>query len=105
MTNYNDMPVKNYDFQAPLGAFGQTRPHYHWLRRMHLLFRDFGPQLAAMPSFLPDKMPRGKDDTSTLRWARTVGRRRWLSVCEQPPTGSELAGSRRCAVRYRNTRQ
>jgi hypothetical protein len=26
MTNYNDMPVKNYDFQAPLGQFGQIRP-------------------------------------------------------------------------------
>ena len=69
MTNYNDMPVKNYDFQAPLGAFGQTRPHYHWLRRMHLFFRDFGPQLAPMLSFLPTEMPQGKSDTTTLRWA------------------------------------
>ena len=69
MTNYNDMPVKNYDFQAPLGSFGQTRPHYHWLRRMHLMFRDFGGQLAAMPSFLPEVIPQGKNDTSTLRWA------------------------------------
>ena len=32
----NDMPVKNYDFQAPLGEYGQIRPQYHWLRRLHL---------------------------------------------------------------------
>ena len=69
MTNYNDMPVKNYDFQAPLGAFGQTRPHYHSLRRMHLLFRDFGDRLATMPAFLPEQLPGGKDDQTTLRWA------------------------------------
>ena len=28
-TNYNDMPVKNYDFQAPLGEFGQKNAHYY----------------------------------------------------------------------------
>ncbi|HZZ19522.1 MAG TPA: beta-galactosidase, partial [Opitutaceae bacterium] len=26
ITNYNDLPVKNYDFQGPLGSFGQIRP-------------------------------------------------------------------------------
>ncbi|MCA9237011.1 MAG: beta-galactosidase [Planctomycetales bacterium] len=69
ITNYNDMPVKNYDFQAPVGAFGQTRPHYHWLRRMHLMFQDFGEQLAPMPSFLPEATPQGGDAAATLRWA------------------------------------
>ncbi len=33
---WNDLPEKNYDFQAPLGAAGQLRPHYHRLRRLHL---------------------------------------------------------------------
>ncbi len=45
---WNDVPVKSYDFQAPLGEFGQIRPHYHILRRMHLFMRDFGSQLAGM---------------------------------------------------------
>ena len=35
-TNYNDLPVKTYDFQAPLGEFGQTYPHYYMLRKLHL---------------------------------------------------------------------
>lgn len=69
MTNYNDMPVKNYDFQAPLGSLGQTRGHYHRLRRLHLLCRDFGGELATMPSFLPEKTPGEAGDTATLRWA------------------------------------
>lgn len=69
MTNYNDMPEWNYDFQAPVGAYGQTRPHYHALRRLHLMCRDFGHRLATMPAYFPEKMPRGSSDTSTLRWS------------------------------------
>jgi beta-galactosidase len=65
---WNDMPVKNYDFQAPLGQFGQVRPHYHSLRRLHLFLRDFGPQLAEKDTVLPDVRPSGKDDDTTLRW-------------------------------------
>ncbi len=68
-TNNNDLPTKTYDFQAPLGEFGQIRPHYHTQRRLHLFLRDFGPALAAMATTLPDARPSGKDDVTTLRWA------------------------------------
>jgi len=68
-TNWNDLPVKNYDFQAPLGQFGQIRPQYHTLRGMHLFLRDFGSALAAMPAFMPEVRPGGKEDVDTLRWA------------------------------------
>lgn len=81
ITNWNDMPVKNYDFQAPLGQFGQIRPHYHLLRRLHLFLQDFGPALSAMPAVMPDRRPTGKDDTSTLRWsARSDGRAGFVFV-------------------------
>jgi hypothetical protein len=81
ITNWNDMPVKSYDFQAPLGEYGQLRPHYHLLRRLHLFFRDFGASLATMPSALPDKRPAGRDDVSTLRWsARSDGRSGFVFV-------------------------
>ena len=73
MTNFNDMPVKNYDFQAPLGSFGQVRPHYHSLRRLHLMVRDFGGILAPMPAVLPDVLPSGKMDVGTLRWSVRSG--------------------------------
>jgi hypothetical protein len=69
MTNYNDMPVKNYDFQAPIGEFGQLRPQYHLLRRLHLFLGDFGPLLTRMPAAVPDVRPGGPDDTGTLSWS------------------------------------
>ncbi|OAM90535.1 beta-galactosidase [Termitidicoccus mucosus] len=68
-TNWNDLPVKNYDFQAPLGAAGQFRPHFHLLRRLHLFVHDFGYLLPGMPVTLPERRPQGKDDTHTLRWS------------------------------------
>jgi beta-galactosidase len=69
MTNYNDMPVKNYDFQAPIGEFGQLRPQYHLLRRMHMFLADFGSSFADMEPDMPEVRPGPKVDTSTLRWA------------------------------------
>ena len=44
-TNYNDMPVKTYDFQAPLGEFGQKNPHYFMLRKLHLFMHDYAEVL------------------------------------------------------------
>lgn len=81
ITNWNDMPVKNYDFQAPLGQYGQVRPHYHTLRRLHLFLNDFGARLAAMPTYLPEARPAGKDDLDTLRWsARSDGRSGFIFI-------------------------
>lgn len=70
VTNYNDMPVKNYDFQAPLGEFGQANPHYYGLRPLHLFMHDFGEQLAPMEAQFPtaDIAPKQYDDTY-LRWS------------------------------------
>ncbi len=65
---WNDMPVKNYDFQTALGEYGQMRPQYHLLRRLHLFLHEWGGQLADMPTTLPDQRPHGKNDFDTLRW-------------------------------------
>ena len=58
-TNYNDLPVKDYDFQAPIGASGQLRPHYYALRKLHLFLQDFGDVLAPMQPVFPasDSIP------------------------------------------------
>ena len=45
----NDLPVKSYDFNAPLGEFGQVNPQYYWLRRLHLFLHDFGAPLSPPP--------------------------------------------------------
>jgi hypothetical protein len=65
----NDLPVKTYDFNAPLGEYGQINPQYYWLRRLHLFLHDFGAPLAQMPATLPDLRPTNKNDFATLRWA------------------------------------
>ena len=68
-TNYNDMPVKNYDFQAPLGEFGQKNAHYYMLRPLHLFMQDWGETLAEMEASFPAPQDVKKGDDSCLRWA------------------------------------
>jgi hypothetical protein len=69
MTNYNDLPVKTYDFQAPLGEFGQVNGQYHLLRRFHLFLQDFGGELALMSPYFPENAPNKGNDDATLRWS------------------------------------
>ena len=68
-TNYNDMPVKNYDFQAPLGEFGQKNTHYYMLRPLHLFMQNWGETLAEMEASFPAPQDIRKGDDSHLRWA------------------------------------
>ena len=68
-TNYNDMPVKNYDFQAPLGEFGQKNPHYYMLRPLHLFMHDYAELLAPMEARFPCEQAIEKGDDSHLRWS------------------------------------
>jgi len=65
----NDLPVKSYDFQAPLGEFGQMNESYRVLKTIDLFLADFGASLAPMTSYLPERMPASKQDTSTPRVA------------------------------------
>jgi len=65
----NDLPEKTYDFQAPLGEFGQQRESYRKTRLMHLFLNAYGSQLAAMPAFAPSRQVRDPADTSTPRVA------------------------------------
>lgn len=78
---WNDLPVKTYDFQTLLGEFGQVRPHYHGLRRLHLFLRDWGTSVARQDAFLPELRPKSSKDATTLRWSvRTDGSRGALFV-------------------------
>lgn len=61
-TNYNDMPVINYDFQAPLGEMGQPNlTAWHESRWLHQFLADWGEELALMPvdSLSPQYARRG----------------------------------------------
>lgn len=82
----NQMPVKDYDFQAPIGAEGQIRDHYFLLREQNLFLQDFGSHLARMTPYFPEKPPASVKDFKTLRWnVRSDGKSGFLFFSNQQP--------------------
>ncbi|MEJ7831111.1 MAG: beta-galactosidase, partial [Segetibacter sp.] len=47
------VPKTSYDFQAPIGEFGQVREGFHRLKLLHWFLHDFGDILAPMATVLP----------------------------------------------------
>ena len=68
-TANNDLPVMTYDFQAPLGEFGQANSSFYRLRPLHLFLQDYGELLAPMEAYFPAKQSLAQGEDSTLRWA------------------------------------
>ncbi len=66
-------PTYSYDFQAPLGEFGQVRRSYHLYRLLHLFLGEFGNRLATMTPALPTTYPRHLGDADTPRAAVRAG--------------------------------
>ena len=64
----NDLPVINYDFCAPVRQYGQISDTYKEIKLLSLFLRDFGSQLAALPS-LTGPEHTDPEDTQTLRLA------------------------------------
>ncbi len=80
-TNHNDLPVETYDFQAPLGEFGQINPHYHMLRKLHLFLQDFGEELALMSPHFPEDGEMNPENDSKVRWSvRSNGKSGYVFV-------------------------
>ncbi len=63
----NDLPVVSYDFQAPLGEYGQERESFRKIKSLHLFLQSFGSDLAAMTPYAPDRKPQGASDASLAR--------------------------------------
>lgn len=51
----NDLPVKSYDFQAPLGEYGEFRKSYRLLRKLHSFIKNFEDILAPSETFFPEQ--------------------------------------------------
>ncbi|MFI7702653.1 beta-galactosidase [Nonomuraea sp. NPDC049480] len=82
----NDCPVINYDFQAPLGEFGQFRESYVRLRLQHLWLASDGADLAPMTLTMPPDAPADTADRRALRWSvRSDGRSGFLFVNNHQP--------------------
>ncbi len=75
VTGYpTDVPVKSYDFQAPLGEFGGERPSFRSLKLVNYFLNDFGSLLAPMSPVFPAVLPSSPADLSVPRVAaRTSG--------------------------------
>jgi beta-galactosidase len=63
----NDLPIKSYDFQAPLGEFGQERESLRKLKVFQYFLNDFGSQLAPMMVHAPEITPADSIDLATPR--------------------------------------
>ncbi len=69
-----DLPKVSYDFQAPLGQFGEMNPSFRATKIFHMFLHDFGSDLVTMSTVLPNVVPAGPADRSTVRVAaRTRG--------------------------------
>jgi beta-galactosidase len=81
----NDMPIRDYDFSAPIGAAGTQRAHFHKLRIQHLALESFGHALAPAPAAIP----ASRD--GSVRWAvRSDGRSGFLFVNNHQPAVAAL---------------
>ena len=71
---YNDVPRIDYEFQAPLGAYGQESAVMRRVRPFHFFLNAFGRRLAPMVVRSPDTVPDGPRDLETPRFSvRSLG--------------------------------
>jgi beta-galactosidase len=63
----------SYEYQGPIGEFGQVREGFHRLKLLHFFLRDFGELLAPMTVVLPENaMALKPENTHDLRYAVRV---------------------------------
>ena len=76
-----DVPIKSYDFQAPLGEFGEERESLRKLKLVNYFLNDFGDQLAPMLPHPPSTLPKTPADLSVPRLSvRSSGDRGFVFV-------------------------
>lgn len=82
LTGYpTDVPVKSYDFQAPLGEYGEERESLKRLKLVNYFLNDFGSQLAPMQVYAPSQRPSNPSDLSIPRVAaRASGEHAFLFI-------------------------
>lgn len=71
---YNDVPIIDYDFQAPFGGYGEAGEVASYIRPFHYMMHSYGAALAPTTVRKPATTPDATDDLATLRWsARSNG--------------------------------
>ena len=64
-----DLPEFNYDFQAPIGQYGEIRPSGRELKLWNYLIRGFGREICTLPVRLMPGNPSDPADLQSLRCA------------------------------------
>lgn len=60
----------SYEYQGPLGEYGQVREGYHRLKLIHFFVNDFGDKLAPMTVVLPENASKlNPENTRDLRYS------------------------------------
>lgn len=67
--SWTDVPVRSYDFQAPLGESGECRASALWLKTLHLLLADVGETMAASMCYYPADQVTDAENCTDLRWS------------------------------------
>lgn len=63
----NDLPIKSYDFNAPIKEFGQLSDSYREVRLLATFLKDFGSELAQMKTYIPSDSPLRPENFEYLR--------------------------------------
>ncbi|MBQ9280960.1 MAG: beta-galactosidase [Treponema sp.] len=75
----NDLPVKSYDFRAPVREFGQVSDTLRELKLLTCFTAQWGEDLCPLPAEIPSEVK--PDDLETLRYAyRSDSKRGYLFV-------------------------
>ncbi len=64
----NNYAIVNYDFQAPVGEYGNIKPTYRLLKLLNYFCEDYGTEFAEMQPFMQPEIPN-YEDTESLRYA------------------------------------
>jgi hypothetical protein len=71
--NENSTPKKSYDYQAPIGEFGQLRQSYHDLKKIHYFLASESEKFSKMKTILPEGAEEIEPtDLDSLRYAIRV---------------------------------
>jgi beta-galactosidase len=67
------LPKTSYDFQAPIGEYGQVREGFHRLKLIHFFLQDFGDILAPTQTVLPaNASTLTPENINDLRYAARI---------------------------------
>ena len=66
--SYTDVPVRTYDFQAPLGEAGGLHASAYELKALHCLITARGESLAGSMCYYPEDQVTDAENLTDLRW-------------------------------------